>query len=177
MNIRMKIAGCVGGAFFLAASVLASQTAIAAETKIGVINMKQVLATSKAGKDAQTAIEKKMKELQASFKKDEESLIALQKEIEKKSSAWSDEVKQEKAIEFQKKRRDLGVKQEDANLELKNMREQHVNPILKELEKVVTSYGKEQGYTLILPRNGLLFAAESVDISEEITKALNEGMK
>jgi len=149
----------------------------AAATKVGFINMQKVLANSDAGKAAQKAMEKKMKELKASFKKEEDALLALKKEIEKKSSAWSEEKKQEKAIEFQKKRRDLGMKQEDANLELKRLREKHIGPILKKLEVVIQEVAKKEGYTMIFPRSAIVYAADSVDLTSEIIKALNAKMK
>ena len=149
----------------------------AAETKIGIINMQKVVADSAAGKKAKQDIDEKMKELKTSFQADEEALIALQKEIEKISSAWSEDMKQEKAIEFKKKRRDLGVKQEDAKLEMKRLQEQHLGPILKKLEEVVDKVATDKGFTLVLPRNAVLFSAESADITADVTKALDKAMK
>jgi outer membrane protein len=177
--VRMyrRMVGCVAGALMVVGLVGGGAAVQAADTKIGVIDMKKVLSTSVSGKKAQDIIEAKMKELQAGFKKDEEALVALQKDMEKKSSAWSDEVKQEKAVEFQKKRRDLGVKQEDANLELKKLREQHVNPILKKLEDIVQKVAQDQGYAIILPRNTVLYATDKMDISDTVTSELNKVMK
>jgi len=162
---------------FLAVSLLASGSVFAAANKIGVINMQKVLAGSAAGKKAQKALEKKMNELKSTFKKDENALVALQKEIEKKSSVWSDEKKQEKAIEFKKKRRDLGVKQDDANMELKHLREKHLAPILKKLEGVVKKVAQDGGYTLILPHNAVLYNADEVDVTSAVTKALDKVTK
>ncbi|HHD64103.1 MAG TPA: OmpH family outer membrane protein [Desulfobulbaceae bacterium] len=170
-------AGVLMVVVFLALSFATAGSVFSAETKIGVINMKKVLATSTAGKNAQKVLEKKMNELRAKFKKDEEALLALQKEIEKKSSAWSDEIKQQKAIEFQKKRRDLGTKQEDANLELKQLREKHLTPILKKLEQVVKTVAQKGGYTIVLPNTAVLYRDKGADITAVITDALNKALK
>jgi len=132
---------------------------------------------SAAGKSAKAKMEKKMEQLKKGLKKDEEALIALQKEIEKKSSAWSDEKKQEKAIQFQKMRRNLGVKQDDANLEMKKLQEKYLTPIMKKLETIVTDVAKAKGYTIVLPRNGVLYFDKAVDITADTTKALNAKMK
>ena len=155
---------------------MAAGAGLAAETRVGVLNMQKVLRDSKAGQKAQKVMEKRMNELKAKFKKDEEALLALQKEIEKKSSAWSDEMKREKAIEFQKKRRDLGAKQDDANLELKQLREKHLAPIMKQLRQVVKAEAKKGGYTVILPNNAVLYHDESADITGAVTKALDKVM-
>ncbi len=178
---RMKkngwLAGVVIVGVFLAVSLVTTGSAFAGDTKIGVINMQKVLANSTAGKKAQKELEKKMNELKATFKKDEDALLALQKEIKKKSSAWSDEMKQEKAIEFQKKRRDLGTKQDDANMELKQLREKHLAPILKKLEQVVRDEAKKGGYTVILPNNAVLYKSPAADITAAVTKALDAATK
>jgi outer membrane protein len=86
---------CFGFSFVAASSVLA------ADNKIGVMNVQKVLTSSVAGKAAKVKFDAKMKELQGKFKTEEEDLLAMQKDIEKKSSAWSEETKQEKVLEFQ----------------------------------------------------------------------------
>jgi outer membrane protein len=153
--------------------LFAGYNAAAADRSIVVLDMQKALTDSEVGKKAQQAMEKKVAELQEKFKKDEEELLALQEEIEKKSSVWSEEKKQEKAIEYQKKRRDLRVKQDDANLELKQLQEQQLGPILKEMEKVVADVAKKKGYKIILPKAAVVHTDESVEITTEITEALN----
>ncbi|WP_153306404.1 OmpH family outer membrane protein [Desulfogranum japonicum] len=149
----------------------------AADLKIGIIDMQRVVVTSTGGKKAQEIVNKRMKELQGDFKKDEDALLGLQKEIEKKSSAWSDEMKQEKANEFRKMRRDLMAKQEDANVEIKQLREENLGPILQELQKVVSQLGEKEGYTLILPRQAAIHVDKEIDLTDKVIKALNEASK
>ena len=177
MNKPVRLCSVVVAFSFLLVAVMTSAPAGAAATKVAVINIQKVLIESEAGKKAKATMEKKMEELKAGLKKNEEALLALQKEIEKKSSAWSDEKKQEKAMEFQKKRRNLGVQQEDANLEMKNLQEKHLTPIMKKLETIVTEVAKAKGYTIVLPRNGVLYFDKAVDITADTTKALNAKMK
>ena len=153
------------------------RTAEAADTKIAVIDMKEVLSTSTAGKRAQGLIEQKMKSLQASFKTDENALLKLKEDMEKKGSAWSDSVKREKATEFQQKRKDLAEKQESANEELKKLREQNVNPILKKLEDIVSQVASEGGYSVVLPKNVVLFSSDSIDVTSKVVAELNKVMK
>ncbi len=176
MNVLSRIPVFFIASLFVAASFLADGV-YAADTTVAVLDMQKVLTASEAGKVAQEAMEQKMVELQEKFKKEEDTLLALQEEIEKKSSVWSEEKTQDKAIEFQKKRRDLRTKQEDANIELKQLQEKQLGPIIKELEKVVDKVAKEKGYTIILPKAAVVYAADSVDISDEVTKALNEMTK
>ena len=54
-----------------------------------------------------------------------------------------------------------------------------MEPVLKELEKVVTHIGEEGGYTLILEKNmpGIYFNASEVDITDEVIKAYDNEVK
>jgi outer membrane protein len=161
----------------IAVLVLVNGQALAADAKIAVIDMKQVLSTSTAGKRAEGVIKQKMDSLQASLKNDENDLIAMQKEGEKKGAAWSDSVKREKAAAFQKKRQELAEKQENANQELRKLREQQVNPVIKKLEEVVAKVAADSGYAVVLPRNVVLYATDAVDISNTVITELNKVMK
>lgn len=148
-----------------------------AETKIGVMNVQRIITQCDSGKQAKVRFEARMKDLQGKFKGEQDSLVSLQKEIEKKSSAWSEEKKAEKARDLQKLRRELQAKTEDANFELKQLQEKELQPILKTLEGVVTDYGKKNGYTAIFDiKGGVIYFEKSIDVSEAIVKELNAAM-
>jgi len=161
------------------ASVLlfAAQGAIAADVKLGVMNVQKIIVSCKAGKAAKERFDIKMKDLQSSFKDEEADLKKLQAEIKKKSSAWSEEKKAEKVREFQKNGRELQAKTEDARFEMKQLQDKELEPILKALEKVVENYGKDQGYTMILDsKSGVIFFDKTIDLSDSIMKLLDKAM-
>ncbi len=155
-------------------SFMTANSAVAADMKVGVMNVQKVLVESVSGKAAKEKFDQKMQNLQAKFKTEEQDLVDMQSEIEKKSSAWSEETKQVKVREFQKKRRELQEKSEDARFELKTLQDKELAPILKALEGVVTSYGKDNGYTLILDsKSGVIYFSDAVDITDQLVKELD----
>jgi outer membrane protein len=98
----------------------------------------------------------------------------MRSEIEKKSSVWSQQVKEEKERDFQKRVRELQLKSEDAQFELQQLEKQIMEPILNELQKVIAEMGEKNGYALILDsRAGILYADKSMDISELVKKELD----
>lgn len=162
--------------FFIATS-FAVNNVLAADLKIGIMNVQKIIVTCDAGKEAKIRFEEKMKALQASFKEEEDALKGLQAEIKKKSSAWSEEKKAEKVREFKKNGRELQAKTEDARFEMKQMQDKELEPILKALEKVVAQFGKDNGYTAIMDsKSGVIYFDEKVDISDVVVKKLNEAM-
>lgn len=166
---------------FLAVSSLGGQhvsVASAAEVKIGVMNVQKVLVESVSGKAAKTLFEAKAKELKDKFQVEENALVAMQQEIEKKSSAWSAEKKESEVREYQKKGREFQAKTEDARFELKQLQDKELEPILKTMQGVVDAYGKKNGYTVILDSKiGVLYYNSVVDVSADLTKALDQAMK
>lgn len=165
---RNLLAGLIFSLVFFA-----SNNCFAAELKLGVMNVQQIIVECDAGKAAKARFDKKMKTLQSSFKAEEEELKGMQDEIKKKSSAWSETKKAEKVREFQKSGRDLQAKTEDARMEMKNMQDKELEPILKALEKVVDKYGAENGFSAILDAKSVIYFDEKVDITKVITKKLN----
>ncbi len=157
--------------------IFGAQGVMAKDMKLGVMNVQKIIVQCKAGKEAKERFDVKMKDLQSSFKEEEEELKALQAEIKKKSSAWSEEKKAEKVREFQKSGRELKAKTEDARFEMKQMQDKELEPILKALEKVVTKYGKDEGYSMIFDsKSGVIYFDEAIDVSEEIVSLLDKAM-
>ncbi len=145
--------------------------------KMGVVNVQKVIALSSAGKAAKTRLDEKLKGLRSSLKENEDRAKGLQQEIEKKSSVWSEEKKAEKIREFQKIKRELKAKSEDASFEVKQFQDKELEPILKTLDGIITQYGKDNGYALLSDsRAGFLYVDEAVDVTDEIIKLLDKAM-
>ena len=162
----------------LAGFTFDSTTARAEGQKIGVVNIQKVLLESSAGRKAKEVFEKRMNELQDKFKKEQDSLVALQKEIEKKSSAWSKDKKAEKIRELQLGQRELQAKSEDAKMELRQLQDKELEPILEMLQTVIDSYGEKNGYAIILDSKvAVLYAASSIEVSDELKAELDKRMK
>jgi len=158
--------------------VVDSSTVQAEAKKVGVMNIQKVLLESEAGKKAKVIFEKRMNELQDKFKKEQDVIIALQKEIEKKSSAWSKDKQGEKIRELQLKQREIQVKSEDAKMELRQLQDKELEPILIVLQSVVDDFGKKNGYSLILDSKvAVLYSDSAIDVSEAVKTELDKSMK
>jgi outer membrane protein len=157
-----------------------SSQAGAAETnkQIVTVNIQNVLLGSEAGQEVKNVLEGKVGEFQEKFQKEQEEVDVLRAEIEKKSSVWSQEVKEEKERDYQKRVREIQLKSEDAQFELQQLEKQVMSPILNELQKVIKEVGEKNGYAMILDsRAGLLYFDETLDISEIVKKELDSRQK
>ncbi len=176
MRMGQKMASC-WAAFLVIVFVACSGSVWAADVKIGVVDMKQVLATSLAGKKAENIIKQKFDSLQASLKKDRSDLDAMKQDIDKKMSAWNESVKKEKVGAFQKKGQEFEKKGEEANQELAKLQEQQVGPIVKKLDEIISKVAADGGYAIILFKDATKYAVDSVDISKTVIAELDKVMK
>ena len=172
---RLMVVVCL---VVLAGFTVQSSVANAAEGKIGVMNIQKVLLESIAGQKAKDVFEKRMNELKTKFQDEQEAIVALQQEIEKKSSAWSKDKQAEKVRELQTKQREMQVKSEDAKMELRQLQDKELEPILKMLQTVVDAYGEKEGYYVILDSKvAVLWAAEETNISDAVKEELDKRLK
>lgn len=144
--------------------------------KIGVIDIKKVINTSKYGQEVMNQLQQKYDELSVKIQKKAEELQALKDEIEKKSSLWSQEVKEKKQSEYQKLLRELKSMQEDAQYEMKEYEKKMLDPVFKELEKVIDEFVKIEKYNLILEKNqpGIYYASPDIDITQKIIELFDK---
>ncbi|MEE4240537.1 MAG: OmpH family outer membrane protein [Desulfopila sp.] len=142
------------------------------------MNVQKVLVQSEAGLKAKEVFEAKKNELEAGFEKEQQQLQEMQQDIEKKSSVWTKEKRDEQILEFNRMRRDLQTKTEDARMEMKRLQDKELEPIIKELEKVVDAFGAKNGYSMILDsKNGVIFYNTALDVSDALIEELNKVLK
>ena len=171
----------LGLLLFLMGFCLIAMPVAASEIKIGTISLQQIVMSSKAGSEAQKVLEQKASEFKGKLEKEGEDLETMRQEIEKKSSVWSNEVRSDKERDYQKLLRSFQVKQEDAQYELKQLEAKVMGPILQDLHEAIKTVGKDNGYTIILENSrkgiqsqvGLMYADESLDISDLVLKELD----
>ena len=160
----------------LCCSVTAEETS---QVKIAVINMQKVVRKSIAGQKAMEKLNKKFESLQKQLRDKQDEIKAFKEDLEKKGPLMNEAAKTEKEREYKKALRDFKDQSDDAQFEMHQAESKSMEPVLKELEKIVTRIGKEGEYTLILETNmsGIYFNAPDVDITDEVIKAYDNEIK
>jgi outer membrane protein len=145
---------------------------------IATVKIQYVLNKAKAGLEAQRILQAKAADLQKDIQQEQEALMTLQNQIEMKSSVWSQEVRDEKERDYQRKLRSLQMQSEDAKYEFRQVEKKVMAPIFKALNEVIVEIGKEKGFTLILAnegegltsRTGLIYVDDALDVSDLVVK-------
>ncbi|HKT31357.1 MAG TPA: OmpH family outer membrane protein [Gammaproteobacteria bacterium] len=166
--------GFIAGAV-LAAGLLATATVQAAEQpRIGVVNLQEVIANSKAGQQANQDLQSIVKKLQDQANDKNTKLNVLKQQLDKADPKSGDYAKLQKS--YDDSRNDLQQFVLMGRQDLDQRRQELLQPIEQELVKVLDDYAKAHHYDIILSRDagGAIYANTKYDVSKGVTEALDK---
>ncbi|PIU42273.1 MAG: hypothetical protein COS99_01335 [Candidatus Omnitrophica bacterium CG07_land_8_20_14_0_80_42_15] len=141
----------------------------AKELKLGYVDMQRIFTEYSRTKTSEAKLETEGK-----AKSDErEKMVAVVRRLKDEMELLSDKGKEEKQAQIDAKIKELQEFDRVARNQLGQQRENMIRDISKDIEKVITEYGKKEGYDLIFGKQLLLFQTETLDITEAILKTLN----
>lgn len=163
--------------FMIAVMLIAAVPAVAANGKVGVIDLQKVLRTSAAGQAAKNEIATKAQAFQKTLEGRQNDLKKLNDEFEKQKMILSKEAIAEKERDLQQKVKDFQRFGKDAQEELQQQDLQATSRILDEVAKVVKDFGAKGGYDVIVEKSTTLYTADSIDLTDQVVKAYDKQFK
>jgi outer membrane protein len=163
----------------ICAAFCAVSVARAADLKIAYVDIQKVVAESAAGKSAGEKFKGDVKKAEDSLMKEKNSVEKLGETLEKQSAMLSEDSRREKEKDFLRRKRDYERLLKDQQTELQIKEAELKNEILSLLIPIIQKYGKENGYSIIFGKSDvlLLYASESLDITDKITAILDSEYK
>jgi len=171
----MKKNICLIAGFILMCFVLISTNGYAAESKIGFINLREIMKNTNAGKKAgeefKKLYDKKREEIAAA----ESDLKRLKDELDKQGSIMTETARQEKGTTYQRKLRDYQLLIEDSNKEMKGRDEEIARKLLPQIMNVVRKIAEKEKYTLVIDVASmpLPYYAKENDFSKKVIEEVN----
>tara|TARA_Y100000590_G_scaffold359229_1_gene414991 strand:+ start:276 stop:800 length:525 start_codon:yes stop_codon:yes gene_type:complete len=160
--------------FFVVTLFLTFSTHAIAEQKIVVLDMKYVLNSSKAGKQAQDFLKKKFNdnakkfsELEKSLKKEENDLLSKRAELTKEQYKEESDELRKKVIEYQSNRRESLDK-------IATQRSEARQKLMEYLKPIVNTYINENEISLVIDKKNMLGGQPEYDITNLIVDKLDK---
>lgn len=159
--------------------LLFAAPALAADTKIGYVDLQKALNTSEAGKSAKDKISKKVKEYEGTIDTRQKEIKKLKEELEKQAMLLSEDARGAKERDYQQKVKEFQRFTKDVQEELQQKDNEFTKQILEELFKVIKEVGEKEGYTMILEQSesSILYADEKVNLTDKVIKAFDAKKK
>ncbi|MBI5327077.1 MAG: OmpH family outer membrane protein [Deltaproteobacteria bacterium] len=136
------------GIMAITLAVAFSNVVIAAELKIGYINLQRALNDSLAGKAAFAELEAETQKRQEKVDVKQEEIKKLNEEVEKKRVVWSEDMKEQKHKELQAR--------------------------MQEFQRF---YLHDKGYSFIFESQGLIYGPPDADSTNELIKIYDDDYK
>lgn len=171
MSSASKIA-----ALALAAALVVPSLARSQALGVAIVDSRRAAANSREGKAAEQQLKDLSSRKREEFTPKEEKLKRAREEYETQRFVLSREAIQEREIDIMKMQRNLERDLEEAQEEMAIEERKLMQPILRNILRVVTEVARDQGYQVVLERGspGVLFYAQELDITDQVIAKLNE---
>ena len=141
------------------------------------LDFKYVLNESEAGKKAQNQLKKKFDNGVKDLNKKEKSIQEEEKKIIQQKKIISQDEYKKKVSELRKSFADLQKKRKDLLNTVSRQRAKARTELLKNLNPVVKEYMVKNKIRMVIDKKELILADEKLDITKDITDALNAKIK
>lgn len=157
---------------FLSSLVFAQE---AVDLPIALIDVQRVVEESAAGREAMGRVSRLNEEKLAEARKMVEEFEALQRQLSTQRATLTDARVAELQSRIEDKQVDLKRFEEDTRQELMEAERRELAELERRLMPVIEQIGRERNLKLIFNKfqAGLLFADDSVDITDEVLRRFN----
>ena len=143
---------------------------MAAELKIGYVDVAKVFDGYQRTKASDATLEKKGKEKEAEFEGRMNELKKLRQNLELLNS----EAREAKTKEIEEKSEELQRFRNNTARDLSRERDKIASELLKDIQKGIEDYAKANDFSLILDARSVLYGQEAYVVTDEVLAALNK---
>ena len=151
--------------------------AAAADLKVGVVDLQKVIESSKPGQAMQGQLKAEKDKMEAELKKKGDEIEELRQRLERESMVMSKEAREEKEREGRIKVNDIKQLQKKYRADLQGLELKLMGQLKDQISGLLEEIGKKEGYVLIISNIAVLYAPNSVDITDTLIKKLNAKAK
>lgn len=150
-----------------------STAAASADLKVAFVDMQRALNDSNAGKKAKGQFTSEISRLQTRLQRQQQEVESLKDELDRKGPLMRDDERRNLQDDYTRKLRDFERNYKDSKDELQQKDREVTGAIIRDLAYVVRNVGERDGYTLVMEKGSLLWAAPSIDITDEVIREYN----
>jgi Skp family chaperone for outer membrane proteins len=171
---RARRIGWLGLALlWLAPAVALAQAALPAPA-IVVVDMMQIMRDAKAAKDVQAQVQAEMNAYTKEVSAREEDLKRLSDQLERQRSALAPEVFAAKSQEYQQRYTALDHDVQTTRQAMQQTYSEAMTRVETMALQIVADVAKERKANMVVAKAALLYMADGIDVTAEVTQRLDE---
>jgi len=155
-----------------AGGVLAALPVTAAEPKIGVVEFQRLILESPQGKAAMESMRSEFAPRERTLQAQGQAVKAKEEKLQKDGATMSEEQRARAEKELRDGARDFERARGELQDDETARRNEELSRLQRTIVEEVRTYGKAQGYDLILEQQAVLYNASASDITPAVLSAL-----
>jgi len=153
------------------------QKSVAENLKIVFVDMDKIIATSNAGKKAQSSMDKFAKKENQKFDSIEANLKKKEQDILNQKNIISKEELDKKVKSFQAEILKLRKEKVEFNRNIIKKNKEATSKMVNEINKILTQYASDNSVSLVIQKKNIIIGKTELDITPEILKEFNNKVK
>lgn len=149
-------------------------SAASAEIKLAYVDIQRALNQCVSGRKAKDEFRAKVQRLEHRLRKQQEEVKGLKDELDTKGLLMKPDERRNLEEEYNRKLRDFERAYNDSKQDLQHEDTEITGRIVRGLAVVVGQIGQRDGYTMVMEKSGLLWAAPGVDITDQVIRIYDE---
>lgn len=155
------------------ALVAAAPAPARAEQKLGFVDLQRALNEVDEGKAAKAALKREFDDKQKTLDQKKGDFDQLRTAFEKQASVMSDDARKEKQGELERKGMELQATYMQMQKELSERERETTRGIFEKMNAIVREIAEADGLTAVVQAEALVYAAPSLDITNELVRKYN----
>lgn len=165
------------GLMLIGGMAATAQAADAPALKLGVADVEKAIKSTSAGQKMTKELQGEFDKKKAEFQKRDGDLRKMFEDLEKKKSLLTEDAQRKKAQELQQEQMKFQKEVADSQTAIQKKERDMLEPIAKKMEETIEKVAKDGGYSAILDRRAVLWAAKSSDLTDDLVKEFEKSAK
>lgn len=147
-----------------------------AELKVGYVDLKRALDEVSEGKAARDRLKLEVDKKKADLDAEQGKLRDDKAVLDKQGSMMSEEVRNQKFADLQKRLFEFTQKAEKTQMELAQKEQVELKKIFEKMDPIISGIAQREGLTLVFEKSdsGLVYAPASLDLTNELVRTYND---
>jgi outer membrane protein len=157
-------------------AALGLSTAARADIKLGYVDLQRALQEVGEGRAARDRLKADMEKRKSELESEQNKLRDDKAVLDKQASMMSEEVRNQKFTELQKRLFDLTQRAEKMQAELAQSEQKELKKIFEKMDPIIAAIASREGLTMVFEKtdSGLVFAPASLDLTNELVRTYND---
>ena len=168
--MRLRKLNMIIGAAILLLAFWSTSAFCADVAKIGTVNFEKIFNNSAAGKSVKNQIQEEGRGMNAELEKIQNEIKGLQDMLSKDDSSgvMDETAKDNKRWELERKIEEVKALKKRFDRKIQGLQVRLINGVRKDVLGIISTYGKKEGYLMIIEDINVVYTPNTLDITDKI---------